>query len=616
MTQTAIQQTYDQAVRHHQAGQLAQAEALYRQILSASPNHSDALHLLGVLAHQLGQDQTAHQLIARAIALNPGVSTYHQNFGIVLAALGRTDDAIAAYERALAIQPDYAKAQMNLAEALYQKNRLKEAISAAQRAVTLDPNSSDAFNILGTALHSCGMLDGAKEAYAKAVELAPNAMAPLNNLANVEKDTGHIDTALALYRRAVMAVNSTPEPHSHLIYSLQLDPNLPPEGLLEEARRFDERHAKPLAGQIVPLAHDRSPDRRPRIGYVSPDFRENVVGWNLLPILENHDKKNFEIFCYSAVKNPDAMTEKLKIHTDGWRDISTLNDARAAEIVRQDKIDVLIDLSVHGGGNRLLIFARKPAPIQITYLGYNGTTGLSAMDHHLSDPHLDNADTEKYYSEKTLYLPDCYWCYRPGGTAPDVADAPSAVNGFITFGTLANFPKISLPAQKLWADILNQVKDSRLLLHAQPGKYLAEFRNRFSGWGISSDRLEFVAKQPWADYMRTYGRIDIALDPFPHGGAITTCDALWMGVPVITISGQLPMGRVGKSILKNVGLPEFVADTPEQYVDTAVQLAGDRGRLQKLRKTLRERMVGSPLMNAPQFTRYLEAAYRRAFDAL
>jgi predicted O-linked N-acetylglucosamine transferase (SPINDLY family) len=235
------------------------------------------------------------------------------------------------------------------------------------------------------------------------------------------------------------------------------------------------------------------------------------------------------------------------------------------------------------------------------------------MDYHLSDPELDSSETEKYYSEKTLYLPSCYWCYRPGGMAPDVAKSPCVGNGFITFGSLANFSKISLPAQKLWAQILNQVKDSRLLLHAQPGKYLDEFRKRFADWGISADRLEFIPKQPWADYMRTYDRIDIALDPFPHGGAITSCDALWMGVPVVTLSGRLPMGRVGKSILQNIGLPELIAQNPQEYVAIAARLANDRTRLGELRKGMRERMAHSPLMNAAQFTKDLESAYRKAW---
>jgi predicted O-linked N-acetylglucosamine transferase (SPINDLY family) len=268
---------------------------------------------------------------------------------------------------------------------------------------------------------------------------------------------------------------------------------------------------------------------------------------------------------------------------------------------------------MHSSGSRLTVFARKPAPIQMTYLGYCGATGLSTMDYRFSDPYLDSKETERNYREKTVYLPNSYWCYRPGGDAPEPSPPPVIEKGYVTFGCLNNFAKMSLPAQKLWAQILLRVKDSHLLVHSQPGKHQEEFKSRFAGWGIDADRLEFVAKQLWEQYMRTFARIDVALDPFPYEGGISTCDALWMGVPVVTLVGETSLGRAGKSILSNIGLPELVAKTPAEYVDIAVKLGGDVERLKELRSSLRRRMSESPLMKAKEFTSELETIFRQVW---
>jgi predicted O-linked N-acetylglucosamine transferase (SPINDLY family) len=383
----------------------------------------------------------------------------------------------------------------------------------------------------------------------------------------------------------------------------------------EELGRWNRQHAEPLKKFIQPHANSRDADRRLRIGYVSADFRDHAVGRNVLPLLREHDHRQMEIFCYSNVVRADALTDQLRRYADAWRGIVGLSDSQAATLIRQDGIDILVDLALHTAKKGLTVFAHKPAPVQVTYLGYCSSTGMDAMDYRLSDPYLDPSDSDlSIYTEQTIRLPETYWCYSVAGPTPEPSRPPAAAAGYVTFGCLNNFAKVS-PALDLWAEILQSVPRSRLIVHSYPGAHLDAVRERFAGKGISPDRLEFPSRQPWPQYVRTYGRIDIALDPFPWGGGITTCDALWMGVPVVSLVGRTAVGRGGASILSNVGVPELIARTPQQYVQIAKGLAEDLPRLAELRRTLRGRMQASPLMDAPRFARNVEAAYRQIWRA-
>ncbi len=307
---------------------------------------------------------------------------------------------------------------------------------------------------------------------------------------------------------------------------------------------------------ILSHGNDRSPERRLRVGYVSPDFCNHAVGRSILPLFEQRDRRQFEVFCYANVLSPDALTEKLRSATDHWRDIRHVPDEGAADLIRNDRIDILVDLALHSSRNRLLIFARKPAPVQVSYLGYCGTTGLAEIDYRLSDPYMDPPGGEQEcYSEQTVRLPSSYWCYQPAGHAPEVPPLATLSRDCITFGCLNNFAKVSSAALDLWIEILRAVPRSRLLLQAPAGCCREDVLRRFAHHELSSDRVEFVGRQPWEQYLQSYQEIDLALDPFPFGGGITTCDALWMGVPVVTLSGRTAVGRGGRSILSNIGLP-------------------------------------------------------------
>jgi predicted O-linked N-acetylglucosamine transferase (SPINDLY family) len=328
-------------------------------------------------------------------------------------------------------------------------------------------------------------------------------------------------------------------------------------------------------------------------------------------LFQHHDHAQFEVFCYAQVPSPDAMTRRLQQHADHWRTIVGLSDEQVASQIRLDGIDILVDLTLHMASNRLLVFARKPAPVQVTYLAYCGSSGMSAIDYRISDPYLDPPGSDlSCYSEETVRLPRTYWCYQPGAS-PAPAPAPALKNGFITFGCLNNFAKVSPVALDLWATILVAVPKSRLIIHASPGAHLNDIARRMERAGVEASRVLFIGKQPWAAYMQTYAEIDIALDPFPYAGGITTCDALWMGVPAVTLSGETAVGRGGRSILSNLGLMELIAFSPDQYARIAIDLAQDRDRITDLRDRMQDRMLASPLMDAPRFARDMEAAYRQ-----
>ncbi|MGA2500518.1 MAG: tetratricopeptide repeat protein [Tepidisphaeraceae bacterium] len=678
--QLPIEQAFQIAVQHHQAGQLPQAEQLYRQILAQQPNHADALHLLGVIARQVGRSDIAVDLIRRAIALKPNDPEAHYNLGNALKDTGQLDDAIASYRRAIALQPtcaeacsnlgnalrnkgqldqaiaacrqavalmpgyaeahnnlgiglanqgqldeaiasfrqaialksDYAEAYNNLGAALKDRGRTDEAIAALRQAVALKPNYPKAHSNLCVALRDRGRLDEAIAACHQAIALEPNFPEAHSNLGNVFKDKGQLDEAIAAYRQAIALKPDYAEAHSNLVCTMHFHPAADARTIAGERRRWNLQHAEPLRQFIQPHANDRSPDRRLRIGYVSPDFRGHVVGQFLLPLLAHHDKNQVEVFAYAQVAVPDAMTQRLHACTDHWRGIVGLADAQVADLIRQDRIDILVDLAMHTAHNRLLVFARKPAPIQVTYLGYCSSTGLETIDYRLSDPYLDPPDMdESVYSEQTIRLPETYWCYQPGAASPDVGPLPALERGFITFGCLNNFCKVSEPTLTAWAGLLRTVPNSQLLLHAHEGSHLQRLQERLAREGIEPTRVRFARKVPLADYFRLYQEIDIALDTFPYGGGTTTCDALWMGVPVVSLVGKTVAGRGGLSILSNLGLPELVAGSQEGYVQIAGTLAGNLPRLRELRSILRRRMEHSPLVDAPRFARNIEAAYRQ-----
>ena len=676
----SIQQQLQSASTHHQTGRLAEAEKIYRQILSQQPDQPDALHLLGVLTAQGGQLDAGVQLIRQALRFRPDFPEAHSSLGNVLTGMGQLDDAIASYQQAIRLKADYADAHYNLGRALQCKGRFDaaiaayrlviglkpdydgahynlattfmsigkldeaigcyrqairlkpdlaethnnlgvalwhmgrfdDAIAACHQAIRFKPESAEAHNNLGNALNSAGQPSEAIASYRQAIRLKPDFAEAHNNLGNALKDIAALDDAMACYQEAIRRKPDYAATHSNLICTLHFHPGHDAAMISAELSRWNRQHAEPLKKLIQPHTNNRDPDRRLRIGYVSPDFCGHVIGRNILPLLREHDHSQMEIFCYASVVHPDHLTGQFQRYADVWCPIVGFSTTRIVDLIRRDQIDVLVDLSLHTGNNHLLVFAHKPAPVQASFAGYPGSTGLDTIEYRLTDPHLEPPESsDHFHQEKLIRLPHTFWCYDPSSPAPVINPPPAQTNGHVTFGCLNNFLKVNQQVVQLWARVLRAVMGSRLILLCPEGSARQSITEMFRKEGIQPDRIELIANQPRPQYLELYHRIDVGLDTFPYNGHTTSLDSNWMGVPVVTLVGQTIVGRAGLSQLTNLGLTALIAYSRERYVEIAARLAADLPRLAELRRTLRLRMQASPLMDAGRFARDIEAAYRQ-----
>jgi protein O-GlcNAc transferase len=523
---------------------------------------------------------------------------------------GRRAEAEAVCGRILQEDPGDGEA-LNLLGLLYAEGRdYRGAIDALSRAVAARGDIADFHHNLGTILADVGRLEEAIAAYRRALEINPHIPETHGNLGNALKDLGRTDEAIACYRRALAIKGDFAGIHSDLLYALHFSPEYGPAEILEEHRRWAARHAQPLAGSIRPHDNDRSPQRRLRLGYLSPDFRDHVAGWTLEPVLAAHDRAGFEVFCYSAAAREDAFTARLAARADHWRPLAGLSHEQAAQLIRDDRIDILVDLALHSGSSQMLLFALKPAPVQVTHLGYASTTGLTAIDYRITDGYLDPPGSEAYSSERLVRLPHCFWCYAPQAQMPPPGDPPCLANGYVTFGCLNHSGKVTAASLEMWGGLLQRVPTAHLaILAADAGGGDDPRVRELVGRGIAAGRMHLLGRCPYRQYLELHLGLDVALDPTPYSGGITTCDALWMGVPVVTLAGRTSVGRGGVSLLSNLGLGELIAGGPEEYLDIAAGLAADPQRLARLRRELHPRMEASPIMDAQSYTRDLESAY-------
>ena len=608
----SIKQELNQGIGHQKAGRLNEAEIIFRRVLDADPNQADALNLSGVNAALRGENQRAVELIGRAIVIDPMVAAYHLNMGNVLYSLGRLDDASASFLSALQIKPDYAEAHNNLGLIMLVRGKIDAAIVACSTALRIRPDFAEAHKNLALALKAQGRLDEALASCNAALKFKPDSAEVHCTLGSLLKEQGRVDAAVEAFRRAIDIKPNFSIGWDNYLYALYFHPGYSAPTIHEEHSRWNKRFADPLKHLIQPHANNRDVERKLKIGYVSPDFRDHVVGRNFLPLLIHHNRELFEITCYSNLKISDAFTQKFHSHSDHWRNITGLSDQETAEVIRSDDIDILVDLALHMADNRLLVFARKPAPVQVTFMGYPGTTGLETIDYRLTDPYLDPPDQNRpYYSEKSVCLPDSFWCYDPQTDQPQVHELPAIKNGFITFGCLNNFCKVNDSVLELWAGALNAVPGSRLMLLPPRSRAVEQVSAKLDRHGIAASRIEFTDFRPREEYLKLYHRIDIGLDTLPYNGHTTSLDGFWMGVPTVTLVGDAAVGRAGWSQLNNLDLKELAARTQEEYVQIIVNLAGDLARLRNIRSTLRKRMACSPLMDAKRFAVNVESAYRK-----
>ncbi|MGE0222237.1 MAG: tetratricopeptide repeat protein, partial [Acetobacteraceae bacterium] len=614
------------------------------QVASSAADFSN----LGAVLRAARDNSRAEAAYRQAIALEPGFAAAHYNLANLLADTGRGPDAIGAYREAIRHRPDYAEAWNGIGSALQRCGNLAEAVPAFQAATRHAPAWPEAHTNLGVALLGLEQYEAARQAFQAALAIDPDYSPAHGNLSALLLRAGHPVAAEAASRRALdcsprehrwlsnlavalqmqvrhaeaeaayrQALSLRPDyagGHGNLLFALNYRSDLPAEAIFAEYRRWDEAHARPKRPadpgfRLEPLAN-----RRLRIGYVSPDFRQHAVALFAEPVLAAHDRSQVELFCYAEVFLEDETTQRFRALADHWRSTVGLDDATVADLIRRDGIDVLVDLGGHTAASRLMVFAHKPAPVQVAWLlGHGYTSGLSAMDVFLADDRLAPQGADALFSERLVRLPRIPIAYRPPADMPPVAPPPCLVRGHITFGHFGRTERLNQRVIEAWARILRGVPRSRLMLNNrsfQEPAFRDLFAARFAEHGIPRDRLDLVYTTPQPATWAAYGEIDIGLDPFPHNAGTTTIEALWQGVPVVSLADRPTVGRFGAAILGCLGLDDWVAADPDAYVQRAIAAAEDRGTLVRLRAELRPRFAASPLHDAAGLADCLERIFR------
>lgn len=585
-------------------GKYAEAIACFQKALELRPGQAESHNNLANALKDHGKLAEAVECYRKALEIRPDAAAIHHNLGIVLNDLARRDEAVFSFLRALALNPRYAEAHANLGHVLELLGNLDEAVACSQQAIQLKPDLAEAHNHLGTALKKQGKLHEAVACFRRAIELKPSLVISYSNLGIALNELGQHDEAIVSFKRALELNPGFAAIHSNLLMALQYPANVTLASLAEAHAEFDRRHVTPLRSSWVSTRRSIGPERRVRLGFVSADLARHPVGYFLIRVLENLDHSQVETYCYSDRILKDDYTQRFQQAATQWRDVMGVGHEQLAEQIRADQIDILFDLAGHTAYNRMLVFARKPAPIQIAWIGYEGTTGLSSMTYLLADRFVLPPEFEGFYKEKILRMPDDYLCYEPPQNSPEVGPLPAEANGHLTFGSFNNLAKITSTVLDTWSEILRRAPRSRLLMKYRglgDPQIRQRFLEEFTARGIDPGRLDLLPPSSYNEYLETYHRVDLILDSFPFSGGTTSCDALWMGVPMITCPGETFASRHSLTHLSNIGLTETIAHSQDEYISMAVEWENRLPRLSEIRAGLRDRMVRSPLCDGPRF---------------
>jgi len=606
---------FEKTVEPLQQGQPADARERCRSLLADDPSDVEALFLLGNAAAACGDWADAIEAFRRACSILPGIPVLLANLGLSLqegakqhppvqgASLAEAETCL---QRALAIQPDYPKTWENLGLVRRDQGRLEEAKECMLNGLAHDPSDVQLWLQLAALHVATYHFDLARSCYRRVLQLNPDDPAEiLNRLATLQVYLGESPQALLTFADAIARAPIPEQKRAYIqnrLFTLHYPFEITPEQIAEEHRQWGEQYFLPSSRSR--FANTPVPGRQLRIGFVSPDFRMNAVAFFIQPFLAAHSPELCQVYCYANVEKPDIVTQQLQKHPVVWRDIHGVDDEAACRLVRDDMIDILVDLAGHGANNRLPLFGLRPAPIQATWIGYPDTTGLPAMDYRITDAIADPPGlTEHLHTEELVRLSPCFLCYRPGDDFPEPSPSPVIGQGVISFGTMSNFSKINRFMLEIWAGILASVPGSRLVLRYRGGEHerirreLSEFLQER---GIADERLVLLGHATSVyQQLQGYDEIDVALDTFPYNGTTTTCEALYMGVPVVSLAGPTHVSRVGASLLHAVGLPGFAVTSVDEYRAAALALAADVPRLMGLRRTLRDQMLASPLCDGP-----------------
>ncbi|MBW8721207.1 MAG: tetratricopeptide repeat protein [Polaromonas sp.] len=596
-------------------GEHREAISSYKRAVQIRPDSAELHHTLGRMMMESGRTEEAIASFDTALALNPASVETHRNLGLVLQEQGKFEQASMCFRSALEIQPDYALAHNSLGAVLGQLGQYEKALEHFQRAIESDPGNADGHFNLGITLAAIDRPHAAIASFQRALGIGPDNADTHVGLANALKDLGQFEPALDRVRRALELDPECALAHNNLLFIHNYLADQSAALLLADARRFGDMAAR-LAPTYTEWPNPLDAERCLRVGFVSGDLRDHPVGYFLegvLAALSSQASGRIELFAYSNHSDDDSTSQRLKAHCKGWHVVQRLSDDACARLIRDDGIDILIDLSGHTAHNRLPVFARKPAPVQATWLGYFATTGVAAIDYLIADYWTLPPEQEAHFSEQILRLPETRLCFTPPAADIAVNSLPALANGYVTFGSFNNLSKMNDAVVALWSQVLNAVPDSRLFLKYQQlgeASVRQSTSERFAVHGIAADRLIFEGYVPRANYLAAYQRVDIALDPFPFPGGTTTVEALWMGIPVLTLAGERFLSRQGVGLLMNAGLPEWVVADPHDYVARAVAHAGDLQRLALLRRGLRKQVLDSPVFDASRFARHFETALR------
>ena len=599
---------------HKLTGELDKAAASYGTALSIQPAYVEAHFNLGVVFQEQGHLSEAVASYQKAISINPDYADAHYNLGAVLFKnQSLLPESEASFRRALKLKPDFADAHDNLGLVLQKLGRMPEAEASYRRALEIKPDHAVAHLNLGNVLKEMSQLDEAEASYRRALQIKPDFAEAHSNLGNALKDMCRLDEARASYQRALQIKPDYADAHNNLLFTLNYHPDLSAEEIYQAYQEYDALRGFPLRTTWRMHSNDKNPDRRLRIGYVSPDFRRHACISFLEPLLAHHDKTRVEVYAYAELDKEDASTARYRSYVEHWIPTKGMSDEALAERIRSDGIDILVELAGHTANNRLLTFARKPAPVSLSWLGYGYTTGLSAIDYYLTDEICVPVGSEELFAEQPWRIATPAYIYRPTAGMGEINSLPAQERGYITFGTLTRSVRVNYRTIRVWAEILHAAPNSRLVMDSGNFKdpTMQEWMAaRFAEYGIIRDRLEIGYHSPPWDVLRG---IDIGLDCFPHNSGTTLFETLYMGVPYITLAGRPSVGRLGSSILQGIGHPEWIAGSEDDYVAKAIDLANDVMRLSETRSTLRDQMEKSPLRNEEGFARVVEAAYREMF---
>ena len=619
---TALRLRPDYAQAHHSRGialqdlgRLDEAVVSYRHALALNPSFLEAHCNLGSALKELGKLDEAMASYNQALGIHPALAEAHHNLGLIFHELGQFAQAIACYRRALEIKPDDAPTHNSLGTALCEREQYQQAQEHFGRAIEIEPGNADGHRNLGITLAALGQLDTAIASFRRALEIDPDHRDTHLGLGNVLKDLGEYGPALKSIRHALKLDSNCVLAHNNLLFIQNYVAGQPPSLSFADAQRFGEMAAQ-SAGPHAGWLNAPTPDRCLRIGLVSGDLGDHPVGYfleSVLAALSSQASERLELFAYPNRDDEDVTSQRLRAHCTAWHPVARLSDDALARRIREDGIDILIDLSGHTARNRLAMFARKPAPVQLTWLGYLATTGLAAIDYVIADAWTLPKEEEAHFTEKVWRLPDSYICFTPPAYEALPGPLPAIGNGYVTFGSCNNLTKMNDDVVTLWSRVLQAVPNSRLLLKSTQ-LHAAFVRqkviDRFAIHGIEAERLILKALVPRGEHLMTYCDMDIALDPFPYPGITTSVESLWMGVPVLTLAGEQFLSRQGVGLLMNAGLPEWVAAGPDDYVARAAAHAGDLQALAALRSGLRRQVLASPIFDAPRFAHHFETALR------